>query len=229
MDELFDDLEIGRTVINKWPLRFAYDLERGYTLTARRRIENLNSEDGFSDIAFHVCAEGEPPSIGSKQWNELKSRAIAKLDEYEEKNLKNGKIRQSGKQYVNIVIDNEVKSHERVANDPFVILGIENPSEEEQLASVRKLGRMIKYIENPSEKVKLAAIMEDENAIKYIENPTEELQLISVKGCGEAIKYIKNPTEKVQLAAIEKDIEAFQYLKNPTEKVLEEAFKIIKG
>jgi hypothetical protein len=86
-------------------------------------------------------------------------------------------------------------------NNGELLQFIDNPSEEVQLAAVKKLGYSIKYIENPSEEVQLAAVRKNPYSIYYIQNPTEKVQLAAVEQDGYLIRYIQNPSEKViQLA-----------------------------
>ena len=93
-------------------------------------------------------------------------------------------------------------------NSGYAIQGIDNPSEEAQIAAVTKDGRAIKYIIDKgidlSEKVQLAAVNRDGDTIEYIVKkgivPSEEVQITAVTRSGRAIEYIDNPSEEVQLA-----------------------------
>jgi hypothetical protein len=104
-----------------------------------------------------------------------------------------------------------------------------NPSEELQLAAVKKEPSDIKYIKNPSEAVQIAAVKQYSRAIEYIKNPSEAVQLAAVKQNGGAIEYIKNPSEAVQLAAVKKNGWAIGYIKNPSEAVQLAAVKQYGG
>ena len=101
----------------------------------------------------------------------------------------------------------------------FWVMHNREPSEEEQLAGVKKSGLSIKFINNPSEEVQLAAVKQNGHAIQYIDNPSEEVQLAAVKRNGYAVDYIKNPSEEVQLAAVKRNGYAVDYIKNPSEEV----------
>jgi len=71
----------------------------------------------------------------------------------------------------------ESQSRMRVGNILAVLIKILNviPSEQIQLAVVKKNGQAIKYVENPSEVVQLAAVYQDPQAILSIKNPTENV------------------------------------------------------
>ena len=71
--------------------------------------------------------------------------------------------------------------------------GLNNRSDEEQLAAVKQWGDAIQYIKNPSPAVQLAAVKQDVYAIRWIENPSPEVQLAAVNQNGDAIQYIENP------------------------------------
>jgi hypothetical protein len=86
----------------------------------------------------------------------------------------------------------------QVYNNGKLIQFIDNPSEEVQLAAVKKLGSSIQYIQNPSERVQLAAVKDNPSSIQYIQNPSEKIQLVAVKQNPYSIYCIKNPTEGVK-------------------------------
>jgi hypothetical protein len=89
----------------------------------------------------------------------------------------------------------------QVYNVGVLIQFIDNPSEELQLAVVKKNGWLIRFIENPSERVQLVAVEQDPYSIKRIKNPSEEAQLAAVEKNPYSIKFIKNPTDKVKQLA----------------------------
>jgi len=45
-------------------------------------------------------------------------------------------------------------------------------------------GELIQFIDNPSEEVQLAAVKKDPYLIRYIDNPSEKVQLAAVKENG---------------------------------------------
>lgn len=79
--------------------------------------------------------------------------------------------------------------------------------------------RSIGDIENPSEDVQLAAVKKDSRAIGKIENPTERVQLLAVEKRPPIIKEIANPTERVKMMAVKKDPRAIVFIYNPSDKV----------
>lgn len=97
---------------------------------------------------------------------------------------------------------------------------IKNPSEDIQLAAIKRWVGTIKYIKNPSETLKLTAVTQNGYAIAYIDNPSEELQLAAVNSNGCSIKYIDNPSEKVQRAAVNNNERAIEYIDNLSNKLL---------
>jgi hypothetical protein len=96
---------------------------------------------------------------------------------------------------------------------------IPNPSEEMQLAAVQQDGWAIEYIKNPSEEMQLAAVQQDGYSIQFITNPSEAVQLAAVRQYGYAIRHIRNPSEAVQLAAVRRNGLAIQWIPNPSEAV----------
>jgi hypothetical protein len=73
--------------------------------------------------------------------------------------------------------------HHKLYKNGKLIKFIDNPSEEVQLAAVKKLGSSIQYIQNPSEKVQLAVIEQDPYSIRFIENTSGKVkQLARSKG-----------------------------------------------
>ena len=67
----------------------------------------------------------------------------------------------------------------QVYNKVKLIQFIDNPSEEVQLAAVKKFGSSIKHIQNPSEKVQLAAVKQNPYSIEFIQNPTEKVKQLA--------------------------------------------------
>ena len=94
-----------------------------------------------------------------------------------------------------------------------------SPSNESQIAAVKRDANEIKYIENPSEEIQLAAVEEDGSAIQFIRNPSEKIQRVAVKATGYALEFIKNPTKKIQLLAVERNGFSIMRIKKPSEKV----------
>ena len=93
--------------------------------------------------------------------------------------------------------------------------GLNNRSDEEQLAAVKQDGYVISCIKNPSPEVQLAAVKTHGLAIQFIKNPSPEVQLAAVKKWGDVIRWIENPSPEVQLAAVNQNGDAIQYIKNP--------------
>ena len=75
--------------------------------------------------------------------------------------------------------------------------GLNNRSDEEQLAAVNQWCGAIEYIKNPSPEVQLAAVKQRGLAIEYIKNPSPEVQLAAVKKSGDAILLINNPSHEL--------------------------------
>lgn len=99
-----------------------------------------------------------------------------------------------------------------------------NPSEETQVAVIKKNPRQIKQMKNPSPKIQMAAATAYPLAATLIDNPIKEVQLIAVKNDGEALVQIaKNlghdPDEDVQLAAVKNNGLVTVSIKNPSEAV----------
>ena len=85
------------------------------------------------------------------------------------------------------------KSH---ITDPTLRLRtIENPTEADQLATVKRHGGSIEYIADPSEVVQLAAVKQNGLYIKYIDDPRESVKLAAVNKDGRSIQSIKDPSE----------------------------------
>jgi len=82
-------------------------------------------------------------------------------------------------------------------------------------------GKLIQFIDDPSQELQLAAVKKNPFSIEYIQNPTEKVQLAAVNKWGNAIYYIQNPSETVQLAAVKDDPDSIKYIQNPTEKVIQ--------
>jgi len=75
--------------------------------------------------------------------------------------------------------DRERKLIKKIADDPFAIEDIKNPSEQMQLVAVKQNGAYLEYIKNPSEKVQLAAVTQNGDAIKHIKNPSPSVLALS--------------------------------------------------
>ena len=97
---------------------------------------------------------------------------------------------------------------------------INNMSDEEQLAAVKRDGWAIRFIKNPSIEVQLAAVKQYVYAIQWIENPSPAVQLAAVKQDGYVIQYIKDPSIEVQLAAAKKSGYAIKYIENPSHELI---------
>ena len=82
-------------------------------------------------------------------------------------------------------------------------------------------GELIQFIDNPSEEVQLAAVKKFGNSIRYIKNPSQTVQLAAVEKWSTSIQYIENPSEKVQLAAVKQYPFSIEYIQNPSEKVIQ--------
>jgi hypothetical protein len=77
------------------------------------------------------------------------------------------------------------------------------PTEAVQLASVKETFKGLEYIIKigkikPSEDVQIAAIKKSSFNIQHIDNPSEKVQLEAIKDGDYLFKYIKNPTEKAK-------------------------------
>lgn len=75
-----------------------------------------------------------------------------------------------------------------------------------------KIPGYIKFIDNPSEEIQLAAVKRHPESIQDIQNPTEKVQLFVVQKNGMLISGIDNPSKEVQLAAIKQNPEAKKYI-----------------
>ncbi|NBP57438.1 hypothetical protein EBU71_13060 [bacterium] len=64
---------------------------------------------------------------------------------------------------------------------------------------VYNVGGLIQFIHNPSQEVQLAAVRRNSYSIRFIHNPSEKVQLAAVRKNPSSIKHIQNPSEKVQL------------------------------
>lgn len=94
-------------------------------------------------------------------------------------------------------------------------------TEKGQLELIAENPYNIKYIYNPSKKVQLAAVRRDGGTLSRIDNPSEKVQLTAVKHNGYVIQYIHNPSEKVQLAALKADGGSIEYIHNPSRSIIE--------
>jgi hypothetical protein len=85
-------------------------------------------------------------------------------------------------------------------------MDLNDRTEEEQLAVVKRTAYAIKHIKNPSEAVQLAAVAQDGFAICYvIDNrnvPSEAVQMLAVKQDVYTIHVIRNPAPAVIKAAL---------------------------
>lgn len=70
---------------------------------------------------------------------------------------------------------------ELIKMNPTNIRLIDNPSEELQLAVVRKSDWLIKHIENPTERVQLEVVSSDGNLIEYIKNPSKAVIKVALE------------------------------------------------
>jgi len=101
---------------------------------------------------------------------------------------------------------------------------LDTASEKQQLSTVKKDWRKIKYITNPSEVVQLAAVQGNGNAIFHILHhkivPSEAVQLAAVQQDGYVINYLISnsivPSKAVQIAAIQQDGTMITKINRPT-------------
>ena len=75
-----------------------------------------------------------------------------------------------------------------------------------QIKYVKQKPDLLLYMEEPSENVQLAAVEQDGYAICFVNDkkPTERVMLVAVKQNPGAIQYISNPSEQVQIIAATK-------------------------
>lgn len=111
--------------------------------------------------------------------------------------------------------DREIKK--ALMKNPHIIKTLKNPTEEQKIMAVSKLGVLVLNIKNPSEKVKIAAVASDPMAIKFIDNPSEAVSITAVKKEPSSILYVDSQTFKIQLAAVETDPNAIQFIDKPGE------------
>ena len=113
---------------------------------------------------------------------------------------------------------------------------LNDASEKEQIAAVRKDSRAIKYIDNPSKKIQRLAIkklryhLEKHHTcvMAYIKNPSEEIQRLAVQQEGQSIHCIDNPSLKIQRLAIRQSCCAITGIKNPSDEIQKLAIKRYK-
>jgi len=63
---------------------------------------------------------------------------------------------------------------------------------------VYNVGRLIQFMDNPSEELQLAVVKKNGWLIRFIENPSETVQLVAVEKNPYLIQYIQNPTKMVK-------------------------------
>ncbi len=111
-----------------------------------------------------------------------------------------------------------------VENEPEWLMFIKDPSEDVQLAAVRKSAYNIIYIKNPTENVQLEVVRRDGEKIKWIMDngitTSKDVQLAAVSYHGSCIRHIENPSEPIQLAAVKNFADSITYIKNPYPSVI---------
>src|SRR5579862_8275445 len=96
---------------------------------------------------------------------------------------------------INYESNHKVKCHQiELSNCRRIEEMDEWKSESDQLAVVRKHGRITKYFQNPSEQAQLAVIRQNVYNIRYIPNPSEQAQLAVIRQNVYNIRYIPNPS-----------------------------------
>jgi hypothetical protein len=106
---------------------------------------------------------------------------------------------------------------ELIKKNPINIIGIDNPSEEQQLAAVTSDGLMIKHIKgSKSEKVCLAAVEQNPRALFKMKNRdrTPAVCLAAVKKDGVVLLCIKNQTPEMCRIAVAQNARFTKYVKD---------------
>ena len=107
------------------------------------------------------------------------------------------------------------------ARFPIILMLLNNPSREIQMAIATKYPYMLKYIKDPLQEVQMFTVAKHAFMIKYFKNPSQEVQMAAVKTSPYAIKSIHNPSRKVQLAAVKRNMYTLEFIENPAKEVIE--------
>jgi hypothetical protein len=117
-----------------------------------------------------------------------------------------------------------ISANQKSIKETIKLSDLDTASEKQQLSTVKKDWRKIKYITNPSEAVQLAAVQHNGNAIFHILHhkivPSEAVQLAAVQQDGYVINYLISnsivPSKAVQIAAIQQDGTMITKINRPT-------------
>jgi len=95
----------------------------------------------------------------------------------------------------------------------------DNLDDETLIGYVKENPDNIKYIKNPSQEVQLAALRRKPQIIQFIAFPSEKFQLYVVRLSPGYIRYINEPTDNVIIEAFKKDNSILEEIPYPSEKV----------
>ena len=117
-----------------------------------------------------------------------------------------------------------ISANQTAIKETIKLSDLDTASEKQQLSTVKKDWRRIKYITNPSEAVQLAAVQGNGIAIYHILEhkivPSEAVQLAAVQQDGYVINYLISnsivPSKAVQIAAIQQDGTMITKINRPT-------------
>ena len=180
--------------------------------------------DGFVDMGNGIIHDNEPTQAVF-----FSIRGIKVIDrvrnKYHPESEKLGQHKATTNKEESARISNMTPSelNEFIANNPYSIKYVKNPSVELQCLVVEKLTSAIRNIKNPSPEAQLAAVSRTGATIKFIKNPTPAAIETALLKSNSNIQYVKRIPEDIKRVLVKHNPEALRYLRHPSAELQKEA------